>query len=246
MKLAICTEAKGEAAHLRTLLEQVSRELCLTLETEEFKSCTDLLRDHRPGRFGVVLLDGDLPDCVEAGRQLRRTDRECGVVLFAEDSRMALLGYALHPDGFAEKPVTYRALQQALERCRQNWRQEARFLQVLSNRVEVRVICADISWVEVSGRTLTIRGRYGHLHTRVPMAQVEEQLHEAPFLKCHRSCLVNLFRVRVCQREFLEMEDGTRIPISEDRWGEVQEGWQQFCRDNPVFACEIGEGQPDS
>jgi len=235
MKLAICMESEQEAEQLRLFLEQLGREFGLPVETTRFDRCAALLEQLRPGEYAVVLLDGDTPDCVAAGRSLREIDRSCRCVLLTGDNSSALLGYSIHPDGFVQKPARYQTLRSAMLRCGEVWRGELRTLPVTANRVRIPVALADIHYLEIRGRMLIIHGRYGRLETEMSMTQAEEKLRTAPFLKCHRSYLVNLFRVRALRTDALVMEDGATLPVSEDRREGVRERWQRFLEENPLY-----------
>lgn len=237
MRLAVFTADREEAERLAPLLKQLRRELCVPGETAWFDRPGPLLERAGAEEANLVLLDGDLPGCVETGVSLRRMGLTCPILLFARDSRLALLGYAVHPEDFLRKPVDYPALRRAMERCRRAWQEECGALLVSVSRVRVRLAWADMFYLEVSGRTLTVHGRYGRFETRMSLAGVEEQLQGAPFLKCHRSCLVNLFQVRECGREHLELEDGSQVPISEDKREAVWESWRRFREENPVWAA---------
>lgn len=238
MRLAVCTADRAEGERLAALLEQLRRELCTAWEADWMEDPGALLERAGAEGYGMVLLDGDLPDCVETGLGLRRGGLTCPILLFAKDSRLALLGYAVHPEGFLLKPVDYRVLRRAMERCRRAWQEECQALWVSVGRARMRIAWADVFYLKVSGRTLTVHGRYGSLETRMSLAGVEEQLREAPFVKCQRSCLVNLFQARACWRECLELEGGVRIPISEDKWETVRESWLRFREENPLWAGE--------
>lgn len=234
MKLAIYTDCKEQAQQLTELLYQLRRELCIRLEPVWFEHRGEFLKQYS-SEYGATLLDGDLPDCIDAGKYLRRPGFDSRIFLFARDSRVALIGYAVHPEAFLCKPVEYFALRDAFERQRRFWRSEMLSLSVTANRVEAQVAIADIAYIEVCGRTLTIHGRYGQIETRMSLTQVEKQTVSAPLLRCHRSILVNLYHVRSCGKDALLMADGTELPISTDRKSEVQARWQQFREENQIF-----------
>ena len=240
MRLAVCMDSESETKNIRILLEQIGREFCLPVEMEWFESCTALLERYSSGRYALVLLDGDMPDCVKAGRHLRDMDRDCRCILLTRDNSSALLGYSIHPDGFVRKPAGYRALRGAMLQCSQTWWAELQTLPVTANRVRIPVALADIHYIEIHGRVLVIHGRYGRIETEMSMIQAEGKLQGAPFLKCHRSYLVNLFRIRALEEDSLVMEDGEIIPVSEGRREGVRECWRQFQEENPVFSGRRG------
>ncbi|MBQ2697498.1 MAG: response regulator transcription factor [Clostridia bacterium] len=241
MKLALCIEHPDQAEEIARCLEQIGREFCVSFEIDRFDSCTALLEQHSAGRTPLILLDGDMPDGLKAGARLRELDRDCRFILLTGDNGSALLGYSIHPDGFVRKPVAYHALRSAMLRCRQAWWGELRTLEVVVSRVRIPVALADISYLEISGRTLIIHGRYGCIETEMSMTQAESRLQGAPFVKCHRSYLVNLFRVRALERDSLVMVDKGTVPVSVDRRESVRQALRCLQEENPAFSLETGE-----
>lgn len=240
MRLAVY--ARG----LTALLEQAGREFCVPLEWVSFSQPGSLVVACQGGGFAAALLDGELPRCLEAGQRLRAVRRECPILLLAGEGRTAVEGYAIHPDALVRKPAGYRALTRALERCLPNWLGEARAVPLVANRVKAQVACADIHTIQADGRGLILRGRYGQLQLRMSMSQMEGLLAGAPFLKCHRGYLVNLFQIRAIERDSLTLADGERVPLSEDRRRQVRARWERFCLDNPVFSRWMESDRGDS
>lgn len=236
MRAAICT-GSDDSDYLAQLLDQFQKEYHFTIRAERFNSGSALLGSGE--RYEVVLLDSVLSDCLETGAQLRKHNICDKIILLAQDNRAALLGYAIHPDGFLLKPVGYRSLRHVMELCRSCWQGEAQALEITVNRVGVRILCGDIHYIEAQGRMFTVHGRYGQVESRLTGTQLMERLGSASFILCHRSYLVNLFQIREWRRNCLVMENGDQIPISADRWEQLMEQRERFDRENPVRCGEM-------
>lgn len=225
----------GGEEELAPLLAQFGREYGLEVEPEPLD---EGLGPAAAGLYQVALLNADRPGCMELGRRLRLRAPHCPILLFACDRRAALSGYAVHPSAFLLRPVGYRALRAGLEQCRSCWQQEARRVSLPVGRTQLQVLWADILWVEVQGRRLTVHGCRGSVDSRMSMARMAALLEGGPFMLCHRSTLVNLFRVWDWAGEALVLDNGGQLPVSGERLDSVRARLARLRAENIPWAAE--------
>ncbi|HJU74716.1 MAG TPA: LytTR family DNA-binding domain-containing protein [Gemmatimonadaceae bacterium] len=91
----------------------------------------------------------------------------------------------------------------------------------------VSVPIADINWIEADGAYVVVHAAGKRHVLRESLAEMLERLGGLRFARIHRSAVVNLDRVRATRRvrEGLEIElqDGTRVPVSRRRARELLE-----------------------
>ena len=97
-------------------------------------------------------------------------------------------------------------------------------------RIGARTVIVDvdtIDWIEALGDYARIHaGRKAHLVAQ-RMHALEQALAGGPFLRVHRSAIVNVQRIRELHREsdgggMLVLADGLRIRVARGRWGALQ------------------------
>lgn len=82
----------------------------------------------------------------------------------------------------------------------------------------------DISYLEVFGHRLVIHlAGGGEEQLLFSLAQARELLPADRFIQCHRSYLVNKAAIRSLRRFEIALADGTAVPVSKQRYREVEE-----------------------
>lgn len=245
MRIAICDDTAMEADFLRELLGayQTAR-AHLSMEVETFRSAEALMAALEGGRtFDLYFLDIIMPgmDGMSLARALRQNENRCAIVFLTSSPDFAVEAFAVRAMDYLVKPVTKDRMFQTMDDA----------IEALADRVEavttiqtpdydLHVLRRDILSVEVIGHTLTYRltrGRaVGSKVLRISFEQATADLAADPrFLSPHRSYLINMAHVDRLDRDGFLMDDGSRVPVSRLRSGEIKKAYAQFLA---VWAAE--------
>lgn len=104
-------------------------------------------------------------------------------------------------------------------------------IEIMVNRQPVTLRLHDILYVEAQRKNCVFMTAQGELRPDMVFDTLSDTLSELPFLRCHRSYIVNLAHVRD-MREMDFITDGShKVPISRSYLPEVQRRFQQFLKD---------------
>lgn len=212
--IAICEDNDADLTHLRSLLHR-TKILC---DFTEYTSAEPLLLDMENGRkhFDLFLLDIFLPgqNGVETARCIRRLN-EKAVLIFLTSSedfyREAFDLYAFH---YLIKPVGLTDLTEVLTKAAEHICVPEETLHVMSHRQEFILRHADIVYIDSSNHMLCFHMRDGQKYFSYgKLDEIHAQLAAGPFVRCHKSFIINLIYVDRLTREGFHVGD-TLIPIS--------------------------------
>ena len=213
-------------------------------ETDVVAACADgeeaveAIREHAPD---VVLLDIQMPrlDGFEVVAALGEANQPAVIFVTAHD-QYALRAFEIHAFDYLLKPVDGDRLREAMERAvstngrlpqGSSTRRILGLLEELNARDRVRgrervvvrtperaifLRTDTIDWIEAAGKFVHLHvGRTVHA-LRESMAELEQELDSARFLRISRSAIVNLDRIQEVQPWFqgdyvLILTDGTRL-----------------------------------
>lgn len=192
----------------------------------------------------ILLLDIQMPNVngFDVLRALRADGDRIPVTIFVTAfDRYALEAFEAQALDYLLKPFGEERVQQALERARtfleggerRNFQERlTRLLQSTSGLLRAdcllikgndRVIVLrprEIDWIEADGDYVRFHvGQESHLH-RATMLEMQERLKSAPFVRIHRSRLVNFDRIKEFKPAFkgesiVVLKNGTRLIASQ-------------------------------
>lgn len=230
MHIAVCEDLKKDAGALCALLRQYCEENQVAVEISCVPSAEALLEGYRPGMYHILFLDILLEGVngVEAARRIRQMDQEVAIIFVTVSREFAVDSYTVDAAFYLVKPVDMGSLSQAMERCRHLLHQHVKSISVAESRHMVDVRLKDVLYVESQRNDCILHTCQGEIRTRAKLTELEEVLGGPPFLRCHRSFVVNLYWLAdMLDKDFL-LKTGVRVPISRAYGAASQEAFRQF------------------
>lgn len=215
MELAICSRDGPQAERVEQLLRQWLSDIHGQAEIRRFDGPQELESGYLPGRFDFLFLDVQA-DGLDCARRLRAAGESGPIVFFSDGPEQALACYETHPAGYLLKPVDRERLFALLRWYRALFLPVMERLTVRTARMERQVLAADILYISVQGRTSTLHLGGETVRTNRSLNQLSEELNRASFFRCHREYLVNLAHVLDLRGNYLALDNGQEIPVSEN------------------------------
>ena len=206
-----CVFSDNLAQALRIWSETVCADVALCV----WSDCASFLADGQTSECAVLFLDADGGE-FPSPAALRESQWRGALLLCSVSAHSAIHSYMFHPDGFVSKPVTAAALERPLARCFPRWQGALRRLEVFSERTRLRIPMCDLIWAEACGRSCILHVPQGAFPAGVSLLELTELLPGESFLRCQKSFLINLYRVRSADGKTFRMSDGGRVPIGRD------------------------------
>lgn len=212
-----------EARRLCDLLHRYEAARKVEFSITWVKSALDMMSDK--SRYDLCLLDIDLPGIngMEAAHLMRVYDEQTPIIFVTNLAKYAVKGYEVNACGFIVKPATFGNLSMNLDRALRAVRQNAGRSVMVPTEDGTRVVSfQSIVYVDVMGHTLSYHLESGEVvDARGSLAQVEEELGEAPIVRVSKSCIANMDKVALIRTDVLQMTTGEELHISRTRKREV-------------------------
>jgi len=215
MNIAICEDNAEENKVTHYSIKKFCNKNCFANKIYTFASGEKLLAAFTPGKFHLIFLDIYLTGMsgMETARIIRETDPNCLLIFITSSPDHALEAFSVHAGSYVLKPVDETKMEETLELCREKFIKYSRFIDVISNYQNVRLPLAGIQYVEVYGKTTLFHLKNNIFKTYMPLDEIEELLGGEPFLRCHRSYLVNMTYVAdIVHNDFI-MKNGDIVSI---------------------------------
>lgn len=219
INIAICDDEPSFITTLRTFLNQYAEERQLNMNILEFRDGTELLNSYNTA-LDLIFLDiqMDKMDGLEAAGKIRMMDSGVSIIFLTSMIQYALEGYKYNATNYIIKPIKYVRLKAEMDRWMQSYRPDGKpFLLVANDTGKYKVFMQDIYYIETFNRNLMIHSSTENILSYKKMKELEKELEEHRFIRCHSGFLVNLFYVKRVGKLELELTNGDKIPISQPK-----------------------------
>ena len=214
MRIAICEDLKSDSNQLKSYVERYLADYRIEALLSVFESGEAFLQNS-PEQYDIVFLDIFMEgrNGIETARRLRSLGCDCMIIFTTTSLDHALESYEIGAAHYLVKPIDYKQVQTALDRCKKLFSQAQRYIEVLSERLTVRVYFNDLIFAEVFGNATLLHTAQGKVKTYLPLDKVGEQLNSVQFLRCHRSYIVNMDYIQSTDASDFILEGGQRVPL---------------------------------
>ena len=217
LRIAICDDMPEFLLQTRYAIEHW-KDKPDNLYIETFEDADALINSHRNKPFDIIMLDIIMPllNGLDAAKEIRQSDKSVKIVFLTHSSEYAVDSYTVKACNYLLKPLNTTALFQCLTELSEEIALHSKHLTVRSIAAVHRIMLHDIEVVEAHQKhTLLSLSNGSVIEALEPLYFFEEKLlSDAEFYKCHRSYIVNLYRIKTYTQNELLMRCGYRIPIS--------------------------------
>lgn len=224
MRLAICDDNDLERNLLHSLLKKYFFETSVRCEFTLYDRGTTLYYDVMENiEYDIIFLDLFMGDSfgMHIAQKLRDISY-CGKIVFCTVSAdYALKSYDVYASGYILKPYSLDEIRRTLDRFMPEYNCSCYLIKQKSNIVYIPL--NEIMYVE-SNNTKCILHRTENREYNVykKLGQIEAELNDPRFLRCHQSYLVNMNYVSEANDVFL-LQNGEKVLIRKKSKKEFQQ-----------------------
>lgn len=194
LKIAIVDDDVENLERMKSYAERYREESGALLTVMTFQMGIDFLTDYGDG-FDIIFMDIKMPlmDGVAVARQLRERDKLSCIIFVTSFAQYAIEGYSVNALDFMVKPVAYETFAQKLRkaiRFQEKYAEQFYYIHTEDGLVKMKL--ADILYVESQGHSVYFYKKDGALRSIASLKDIERELENKNFCRCHASFLVNM------------------------------------------------------
>lgn len=231
--IAICDDEKEFSGHLEDMLLQYAREADTEIKISVYDDGAELI-DHYDTSIDLIFLDIKMTQVngLKAAEWIRNKDAKVGIIFLTTLSQYGLVGYKYQAVNYIIKPIKYARLKIEMDKWLEHYgyEREAALL-VANDRGRYKVYLKDLPYIETYRRRVLLHTTKGEIPCYKSMKEMEKELNQQGFVRCHTSFLVNLYFVKGVEGLEIELIHGEKIPISQPKRKQFMESLAEYWGD---------------
>lgn len=190
------------------------------LVTELFTDGDSLIESHSVNPYDIILLDVVMPliNGIDTAAEIRKNDKQVKIVFLTTSKDFAIDAFSVHASNYLLKPIDENKMFNCLDELVSDIKEKAKSISVKGPSIMHHVAVRDIEYLEAQGKKVILVLSDGKsIESINPFYHFEDLLLGDGFYKCHRSYMVNMYRIASFtpgSNSEVRMNSGARIPIS--------------------------------
>ena len=223
--IAICDDEKDFVAHLTGLLNQYAAETGEEIKVTVYYDGMELIEKYDT-TIDLIFLDIQmrLVNGLRAAERIRQMDEKVGIIFLTTLTQYGLEGYKYQATNYIIKPIRYARLKEEMKQWLERHRQDdSPFIVVANDAGKFKVFLKSLRFIETFNRNLLLHTDQENIICYKKMKELETELVQHGFVRCHSGYLVNLFYVKRIEKLDIILTTGERVPISQPKRKEFME-----------------------
>lgn len=223
-RVAVCDDVAIERDMLSLLLRKCKEKPVIY----KFSCGEDFLRSHVA--FDLVFLDIYMNGMtgMEVAKILHKRNGKIPIVFLTSSSDFAVESYEVHAFDYIVKPLSHQRLTAVWDRFLSHYRQNQRFFVLNSLGKTERLPYEQIEFVESDCHYVTFHLSDGaSMRINGRLDDIEQQLDDSRFLRCHKSFLINLNLTESMDEDFI-MRSGTHVAYRKREKKQIQQIFSEY------------------
>lgn len=237
LSIAICDDDIHMTGNMERMVQRIAMRNFVKTDIEVFwdgKSLADAVAEG--SSFDIIYLDIEMrrEDGISSAKRIRQYDKNVLIIYVTSHENHMKESFEVRPFQFIVKPISEEQLEACFKTAYEDINSGDFYFRYSYQRMDHKVPVRDILYFESNKRKVFIITNNETFEMYSKLNEIEESLKtcKVSFLRVHQSFLVNYKHVKSLSYDFVVLDNGKRIPISEERRKLISE---QYCSMEDTF-----------
>ncbi len=234
IRIAICDDSKFDLEVMKSVLQDYYMGKNCFCEINTFTSGEELVKTYETygNQFHLLFLDIYMKGMngIETATLIRQYDKKLKIVFCTVSMEHAIDSYGVYAYGYLVKPLDIDRIKVLLDQfTKEVLEQDIGYLRIKSEYADYLVALREIVYIESKDKILMIHKLNKEIiKTYGKLSNLEQQLSDQHFIRCHQSYIVNMEHIRSVEKgAFLTIIEEI-VPIRVKDYNKYREIYQKY------------------
>ena len=235
MKIAVCEDQVVQINLLNAQIKNWAKENNINISIDNFSTAESFLfKWSEYDKYDIIFLDIKLSRMsgIELSNIIREKNKTMDIVFITGFFKYALHGYRVGALQYLMKPIKDRDLYFCLNKtlCRisdKNKDKESALIIEMAKKY-IKLYYDEIYYCIAFSPYIDIHTNSEKITLRKKISEMENNLPNKYFVKCHRSYIVNVKHINSITKNKVFLSNGMKIPISRSKYKEVSDAFINY------------------
>lgn len=235
LNIAICDDEKAFSYKLENILNEIVEEEKIHVDIVVYQSGSELVGEIQKNeiRYDIIFLDIEMEGMngLETAKELRKLDEIAMLIYISSHKSYAIEAFEVQPFQFLVKPIDKELIYKYFMKAYEKIMAANFYFHYKYKKDYYKVIVSDILYFESEKRIVWIHLKEGKVKkVYYKLNDIEKHMKngKVEFLRVHKSFLVNSQYIIKKAYDHVELVDGTKLDISEDRRKGISERYMKL------------------
>lgn len=183
-------------------------------------------------KYSILLLDIEMPGLngMELAKIIRKEDDLLNIIFITAIPDYIGEGYDVSAINYLMKPISEEKLYECLDRIIEKIPKDEKTILIDVEGENIQIKQNDIKYIESFSHYIEINTYYNKYITRRNIGNIEKELAENIFIRCHRSYIVNLLHIKIIGKTGIELDNGDLVPVSRRQYKKTNMAFIDYFR----------------
>lgn len=234
IKIAICEDEEIQFKILEKHVKAWGIEKEISTNIVYYKNAESFLFSFSENDdFDIIFLDVHMENMngIELSKKIREIDENVAIIFVTGVSEYISKGYGVGAINYLIKPLNSEDLKETLDRAYKSIKydkERKNVLKVFVEKENMKIKYNEIKYFVIYSHYINIETVKGEISYKKKISDLEKELPEEQFVRCHRSYIVNLHYVKSVGKDSLTLDDNITIPISRGKKDKIVEKFMRY------------------
>jgi len=225
MNIAICDDKKEIADYIE---DCIKKSIQFEVNISVFESGRELeffVAETAKGNVDIIITDIDLcgQNGIDVVKKILKEFPHIKTIFISGYPRYIQRVFEIEPVYFLTKPIDEKLLLGAVEKAKNLIGEDiGKYLLISGKSGIVKLPYRSITYIESSGRIAIVHENRGKREYYKKLDEIEREL-PASFVRCHKSYIVNMDKVKSLTGSSFVLVNGQAVPISQSKYSDTKD-----------------------